>query len=113
MDVRNISEIPWQEDLCGRFKTIYETDSMTVSYFIIEGAAKSHKHEIMEEVYIIEKGRGTIHIGEEVRVVGPPDVISIPKGSFHHLEADEKLGPLELWVITHPKYDPSDVIEQQ
>ena len=39
----------------------------------------------MEEIYIIQKGRGLMQVGEEVREVGPGDAIHIPIGHFHEL----------------------------
>jgi mannose-6-phosphate isomerase-like protein (cupin superfamily) len=39
----------------------------------------------MEEIYIIEKGRGRMQVGDEVREVLPGDAIHIPIGHFHEL----------------------------
>jgi quercetin dioxygenase-like cupin family protein len=39
----------------------------------------------MEEIYIIQKGRGTIQVDDDMREVKPGDAISIPIGSFHEL----------------------------
>ena len=39
----------------------------------------------MEEIYIIQKGRGRMQVGDEVREVLPGDAIHIPIGHFHEL----------------------------
>jgi len=39
----------------------------------------------MEEIYIIQTGRGRIQIGDEVQDVGPGDAMHIPIGHFHEL----------------------------
>jgi len=39
----------------------------------------------MEEIYIVQSGRGRIKVGEEVSEVGPGDAIHIPIGLFHEL----------------------------
>jgi mannose-6-phosphate isomerase-like protein (cupin superfamily) len=39
----------------------------------------------MEEIYIIQKGRGRIQVNDETREVMPGDAIHIPIGHFHEL----------------------------
>jgi quercetin dioxygenase-like cupin family protein len=39
----------------------------------------------MEEIYIIQKGRGLMQVGDETGEVGPGDAIHIPIGQFHEL----------------------------
>ena len=39
----------------------------------------------MEEIYIIQKGRGLMQVDEELREVVPGDAIHIPVGHFHEL----------------------------
>ncbi len=47
----------------------------------------------MEEIYIIQTGRGRIQVGQEICEVGPGDAIHIPIGCFHELTniGDEEL----------------------
>ena len=39
----------------------------------------------MEEIYIIQTGRGLMQVGDEVSEVNPGDAIHIPIGLFHEL----------------------------
>ena len=39
----------------------------------------------MEEIYIIQRGRGRMQVGDEVCEVEPGDAIHIPIGHFHEL----------------------------
>jgi mannose-6-phosphate isomerase-like protein (cupin superfamily) len=39
----------------------------------------------MEEIYIVQTGRGRMQVGEEIREVAPGDAIHIPIGAFHEL----------------------------
>ena len=39
----------------------------------------------MEEIYLIQNGRGRIQVDEETREVSPGDAIHIPIGSYHEL----------------------------
>lgn len=47
----------------------------------------------MEEVYIIQSGRGLMQVGDELSDVFPGDAIHIPMGEFHELTntGDEEL----------------------
>ena len=47
----------------------------------------------MEEIYIIQRGRGRMQVDDEARDVKPGDAIHIPIGSFHELvnTGDEEL----------------------
>jgi mannose-6-phosphate isomerase-like protein (cupin superfamily) len=39
----------------------------------------------MEEIYVIQSGRGRMQVGDEVCEVEPGDAIHIPVGHFHEL----------------------------
>lgn len=47
----------------------------------------------MEEIYIIQRGRGLMQVGDEVCEVIPGDAIHLPIGQFHELTniGDEEL----------------------
>jgi mannose-6-phosphate isomerase-like protein (cupin superfamily) len=44
----------------------------------------------MEEIYIIQSGRGRMQVGDEFCKVEPGDAIHIPIGFFHELTNTEK-----------------------
>jgi len=50
----------------------------------------------MEEIYIIQSGRGRMEVGEEVCEVEPGDTIHIPLGLFHELA---NTGKEELTIL--------------
>ena len=50
----------------------------------------------MEEIYIIQKGRGHMQVGDEVREVISGDTIHIPIGHFHELT---NIGKEELTIL--------------
>ncbi len=50
----------------------------------------------MEEIYIIQTGRGRMQVGEEDQEVGPGDAIHIPIGGFHELT---NIGDEELTIL--------------
>lgn len=99
------------EDICGEIKEIYSSEKLSVSLAIITGTAGEHKHLIMEEVYHVISGKGVMHVGNDSQKIAPGDTISIPKNVFHYAEktSDE---PLKVLVVTHPKFDTSDIIRK-
>ena len=50
----------------------------------------------MEEIYMIQKGRGRMRVGDEDREVLPGDAIHIPIGHFHELT---NIGEEELTIL--------------
>jgi quercetin dioxygenase-like cupin family protein len=58
----------------------------------------------MEEIYIIQKGRGQIQVGKEICEVGPGDAIHIPIGHYHELTntGDEELTLLVVAGLIPP-----------
>jgi mannose-6-phosphate isomerase-like protein (cupin superfamily) len=51
-----------------------------------------HVHSRTEEIYFVVKGRGEMHVGDEVREVGPGDLILTPlheRHSFHPIGSEE------------------------
>lgn len=111
MKIRNRKNIPYIDDNCGKIQEMHDSKNLSVSYAIITGKAISHTHKIMEEVYYIVKGNGRMFIGKERFDVGPGDIIPIPKNVYHHIEKTSST-PVEIVVVTHPKYIKSDNIEE-
>lgn len=50
----------------------------------------------MEEIYIIQSGRGRMQVGDEALEVEPGDAIHIPIGQFHELT---NIGEGELTIL--------------
>ena len=111
MRIRNRKNIPYVADNCGRIQEMHDSKNLSISYAIITGKAHSHMHKIMEEVYYIVKGKGKMCIGKKAFIVQPGDIIPIPKNIFHHIEKISHI-PVEIVVVTHPKYIKSDNIEE-
>ncbi len=109
MEIRNRSEIEFIDDACGKLQELYSSDNMSIAYAIITSTARPHMHKKMEEVYSIEKGIGICHIGDASFDVKPGDIIPLPKNEFHYLESIAGEEPLEVFVVTYPKYDTADV----
>jgi len=109
MEIINRKNAKIINDVCGKIEEMYSSTNLSLSIATITGKSEPHKHEKMEEFYFILKGKGTIYIDDESKEIGEADLIPIPKNKFHHIETEDDK-PIELFVITHPKFDPSDVI---
>ena len=104
----HLDEVDPIVDTCGQIKELIATPNMSMAYFTLNGTAKEHKHNIMEEFYYITKGRGTITIADMTYEIDEGHSVNIPKGEWHYLK-----GTLEGIVTTHPRFNPEDVILKQ
>ncbi len=97
------------KDPCGMLWELYNDENLSVSYDEVTGTARKHKHLRMDEKYKAAKGEGQVVIGDAVLDIREGGVVSIPKNAWHYLK---KVGEkdFDVLVITHPKYDPSDMI---
>lgn len=99
------------KNLCGKIFGLHFSQNLDIAIADITTRTKPHKHEKMEEVYYVLNGSGTIFIGHEKQTIAKGDLIPIPKHEFHHVETDPGV-VMEVLVVTHPKFDPNDVIEE-
>jgi mannose-6-phosphate isomerase-like protein (cupin superfamily) len=100
------------DDACGKIQEMYNSKDWSISYATIVNKAKPHMHKIMEEVYFVAKGAGRIVIDGNSFNIGPGDIMPIPKNKIHYVE-NSSSKPVELIVVTHPGFIPSDVIEMK
>jgi quercetin dioxygenase-like cupin family protein len=63
------------------------------------GERLSGHSDPMEEIYVIQTGRGRIQVGREVQEVGPGDAILIPIGHYHELTNSSSSEELTLLVV--------------
>jgi mannose-6-phosphate isomerase-like protein (cupin superfamily) len=58
-----------------------------------------HRHEEIEEVYLVTKGMLTMRFDEEVEMVGPGSAVRVAPQAVrsHRNEGDE---PVEMWAIS-------------
>jgi mannose-6-phosphate isomerase-like protein (cupin superfamily) len=108
MDIINRSSIKPIQDACGKLQELYNSDNLSLSYAVIKENSKPHKHEKMEEVYYILKGKAKLKIEEELFPIKAGDIFGIPKGKLHSIQDIEV--PIELVVVTNPKFDPNDLL---
>lgn len=50
----------------------------------------------MEEIYIIQTGRGLMQVDDDTREVGPGDAIPLPRGAYHELT---NIGDTDLTIL--------------
>ena len=102
-------EVKPVRDPCGLLREFYSSANISIAHDTVTGEAEKHMHHVMEEYYYVERGHGQLMMGDEVLNINGGDLIAIPKNTWHALQAFEGV-KLEVLVITHPKYDPRDVI---
>jgi mannose-6-phosphate isomerase-like protein (cupin superfamily) len=72
--------------------------------------ARTHHHNISDEVYFIIKGNGTIKLNNEVSVVQKGSLVYIPKGTSHSLMNLYSKENLEALCLSYPPYQENDFI---
>ena len=74
-----------------------QSESLTVKISMKSGEKMSyHMHNYREEVWTVVSGKGKVVIDEEKKIVYAGDVIKIPKGCKHSIEAIENLDLIEV-----------------
>lgn len=105
----NKRDVEPKEDPCGLLRELYGSENISIAHDIVLGTSQKHMHRQMEEIYYIEKGEGQLIVGEEILEMKTGDLVAIPKNTWHYLKK-LKGKPLEVLVVTHPKYIPEDLI---
>lgn len=98
-------------DPCGMLWELYKEENMSLAYVRVTGAAKKHKHKVMQEKYRAEKGKGELQIGSSTISIAKGDSVAIPRNEWHYLKKATE-NPFEILVLTHPGYMPSDFITE-
>jgi quercetin dioxygenase-like cupin family protein len=75
---------------------------------ILAGQVKKirlHTHELEDHVVYVVRGKATARLGDEMREVGPGDLVSIPKRVPHSFE-QKGAEPFVILVNATPGWDP-------
>ena len=86
----------------ARVKVLGRADTGVVQ--IQMGATKKHYHSNSNEAQLILKGSGMFWLGDKQVQVGPGDLIIIPKGTAHGMDAD-----YEAIAFKSPPQAPDDI----
>ncbi len=105
----NKRDVAPKNDPCGSLRELYSSKNLSIANVVVLGEAKRHLHRKMEEVYYVEKGEGHLFVGDRLLELVEGDVVSIPRNTSHFLKKLEGKH-FEVLVITHPRFDPSDLI---
>ena len=111
--IKNGKSIESVDDICGSIKVLYENKFMTIAYATINEKSNRHFHNRHDELYRIQKGIGYLHLGNNKHNFKMFKDASkyIHKNNMHYIENIGPM-PLEILVITYPKYDTKDVIRK-
>lgn len=90
-------------------KRIY-SDSLSSTFAIwIKKGVKAHKHLAHTEVVTVLEGKGKMTLGDTTMMIGPGDVIVIPKGTPHSVITKGKK-PLLVISVQAPQFMGKDRI---
>ena len=115
MDIQELAAAPINERggqhsylLLGRGQ--FGSENLAVTW--VEAAPGSmqavHGHPDNEQVYVIVRGRGVMHVGDDMQEVGEGALVFIPPGAAHAIKntSDE---PLVFVSATSPPFDPGEL----
>ena len=91
-------QVHFAEKSWGEFCIIdVEKHSLTIRVTLLTGRSMSyHSHEHRDEVWTVISGSGQVTLDGEKRQVGPGDVVRIPAGCRHKVQADTRLQTIEV-----------------
>jgi mannose-6-phosphate isomerase-like protein (cupin superfamily) len=106
-----VDDVYADSDVPGEFRPLSEalgTEQVAITLIRIPPHSDfeqgtGHRHEHVEELYLVGSGTLTMRFGDEIRKVGAGSVARVAPGTVrsHRNEGDE---PVELWAIS-PKQD--------
>ena len=108
MEIKNIEDIEFCDDINGRVQKLYENENFSLRY-AVAGLFKKHKHKKTDEVYYVLRGEGFVEVDGDKEDIKAGDIVPIPKGEFHYFESNKRLGPFEMLIVSYPKCNSSDV----
>lgn len=97
-------------DISGKFdlfaehwrpKTVARLNGQEVKLVKVQGTFPWHRHEEIEEMFLVWRGRFRVEFRDQILVLGPGEFVVVPKGVEHRTAADE-----EAEVIL---FEPADV----
>jgi mannose-6-phosphate isomerase-like protein (cupin superfamily) len=107
-----IDEVTPKPSTCGPIREFWQArdGSCDLANLIVLPGKETdrHWHEKLTEVYLFVRGEGTMEIDGNEFSVGSRQAVMIPPGAHHQLRNSAE-GELELYVLCHPQFDPSDV----
>ena len=92
---------------------LQDKDDLKIGYSLAHAVIRagktslSHRIKTSSEVYYIVKGRGIMHINEEINEVRPGDTVYIPPGSMQYIE-NNGTQDLVFLCIVYPSWRAED-----
>jgi quercetin dioxygenase-like cupin family protein len=107
-----------ESDVPGEFRSLtkgLEAEQVAVTLIRIPPHSdfeqgSGHRHEEIEEIYLVTKGTLTMRFGDEVERVGPGSAVRVAPQTVrsHRNEGDE---PVEMWAISPASDDGGEKVE--
>ncbi|MFH0987367.1 MAG: cupin domain-containing protein [Patescibacteria group bacterium] len=104
----NQKRVKPNRDPCGLIRELYHSANLSIAHNTIVDCAREHLHSKIDETYYVLKGKGQLVINKNKLEIREGDIIPVEKNNWHYLKKtnDE---PLEVLVITYPRYNPKDL----
>nr|WP_242011821.1 cupin domain-containing protein [Acetobacter oeni] len=98
------------QELLGATARLH-SDRMSIALFTLAaGTTYPASHNITsEEIFLIHSGEGTIWLNGSPATVSAGDIVQIPPGADHSIEASRQK-PLSFYAISAPPFRPEDTV---
>ena len=85
---------------------------MAVTWVEVEpgGRQGSHSHA-PQQVYVVVRGRGVMHVGQDREEVGVGDLVFIPSNEPHHIENVSDGEPVTYVSVATPAFSLTDLYD--
>lgn len=87
---------------------IHKTEDVSIHLIQIRFQEKPHVHNTHDLIVSLKKGKGVLHIGENIITMSEGDSAFIPRGVLHYFEnsGDDVAAGLGIFI---PSYDGKDI----
>ena len=76
----------------------------------IRGAETPHRHDHHDLLVVMQRGHGTMRIGDETLPVGEHSILYVPRGTVHAF-ANQSAEPAVSYAVYTPPFDGKDRVE--
>jgi mannose-6-phosphate isomerase-like protein (cupin superfamily) len=106
---RWLDEHPLPLDRSQEIVELYRTGRSSLHIVQIRYLEQPHFHERHDAMVLVKQGRGTLHVGPQLRPLRPGSVTKVLRG-VPHAFVNESVEPAVVFVAFTPPYNGDDIV---
>ena len=104
-----LDEHPLPPDRTQEIVELYRTGRSSLHIVQIRYLEQPHLHELHDVMVLLKQGRGTLHVGPQLRPLRSGSVTKVLRG-VPHAFVNESVEPAVVFVAFTPPYDGHDIV---